>query len=374
MVKTRHKTRIAALSLPLLILFAGCSFGRGAVTAHPEVLEISEGVPGKNLSLAVSDTMLLAVFSDRESTTLKTLLVPIGPHLPAAAPRATVLDKIDVTPPLSPTFGEHAVVVSGNQIGVLYAARHNEDRSVLKLAYRTTDAPQWKLDIVDPPGDPVALLPQPNASLAVFWASGALLSHTFPSSDPATVLHDPFQLQSRASVFSPTGFTVFDGASQTMMEVSLGDSGATSRVVPNATAVHSSLLTPDGRLAVLTWDVRSRRLLLIEEKPGKEGFSRTTVTLCDGTTTVALLPPHKRAGFLFLFDEIRHSGAGSTEHVLSLLSPGGLLGGFGSRYEKSVILSGPQPIEGFSALETPDAIYVLALQGTLKLLRIGFQP
>jgi hypothetical protein len=367
------KTRLFPLGFaPLLLsLLVGCiPVARGGA-GHPEVLQIAEGAPGKHVSLAVLDTTLLGVFSDRESTTLKTFQVPIGPHLLTDAPAATVLDKIDVTPPLSPVFGEHVLAVTGNRIEVMYAARHNEDRTVLKLAYRDFDSAQWKLDIVDPPGDPVALLPGKDSSLALFWASSALLSRTFASMDSPVKVREPFQIRDRASTFSPTGFTVFDGASQTLMEVTLGESGATFRPIAGAFEVHSSILDADGKLAVLTWDARSRRLRLLEEKPGKPDFSRTTVTLCDGTATVALLPPHRRAGFFFLFDEVRRSGAGSTEHQLSLLSPSRVLGGLGTRYEKSVVLSGPLPVEDFFAVETPDAIYVLALQGTLKLIRIG---
>ncbi|HTP59986.1 MAG TPA: hypothetical protein VMM82_13775 [Spirochaetia bacterium] len=369
MVKTRLFSLAVLCPALLVVLLAGCS---AAVAARSEILEIKEGVPGKFVSLAASGANLFALFSDRESTTLKTLQVPIGPHLPAQAPAATVLDKIDVTPPLSATFGEHALAVIGTTVEVLYAARHNEDRGVLKLAYRDIDAPQWKLDIVDPPGDPVAVLPRSGSSFALYWAAGSLLSRVFPSDNAAVALSAPFQLQGRASVFSSNAFTVFDGASRAMMEVSVGPEGVTTRQIPDASAVSSSLLTPDGRLAVLTWDARSRRLLLLEGRQGREDFSRTTVTLCDGTVTVALLPPHRRAGFLFLFDEVRHSGSGSTEYQLSLLSPGAVLGGLGSRYQKEAVLSGQLPIESFAALETTDAIYILALQGTLKLIRLGF--
>ena len=363
------KTRLFLLgSLPLFLSFlAGCGAMTHGAASHPEVLEITAGIPGKYLSLAASDSTLFAVFPDKESTTLKTFQLPLGADLPSGAPVAAVLDKIDVAPPLAPAFGEHVLALTGGRIEVLYTARHNEDHSVLKLAYRDVDAAQWKLDIVDPPGDPVAILPRDLSSLSLFWATDALLSRTFPSGDAASMQHTPFQFQGRPSMFSPTGFTAFDASSQRLFEVTLG--GA-ARSIPGASAVQSSILDPQGRLAVLTWDAHARRLLLLEERPGTTEFRRTTVTLCDGTVSVALLPAHRRAGFLYLFDEIRRSGAGSTAHQLSMLSPSPVLGGLGSRYEKSVVLSGPLPIEGFAATETADAVYVLALQGTLKLIRI----
>ena len=359
-------------------LLAGCGAVNRGVATRPEVLEIGDGVPGKYVSLAAVDTTLFAVFSDRESTTLKTLQVPIGPHLPAGLPAATVLDKIDVTPPLSPSFGEHVLAASGSRIEVMYASRHNEDHSILKIAWRESADSQWRLDIIEPPGDPVALLG--GSSPVLFWASGALYRRAQASPDPAVALPQPFQLRGRASTFSPDGFTVFDGASGTLMAVTLAPEGVRVRPVPGASEIHSSLLNSDGRLAVLSWDAKSRRLLLFEEKPrntevaGGTEFNRTTVTLCDGTGTAIVLPPHRRGGFLFLFDEIRRAGAGSTDHQLSLLAPARLIGGLGSRYEKSVVLSGPEPIEGFAASETPDALYILAVQGTLKLIRVGLQP
>jgi hypothetical protein len=362
-------------SLPLAVLFfsllVGCAAGTRGAASHTEILELGGGVPGKFLSLAASDTMLFAVFSDKESTTLKTFQLPLGAHLPSDAPVAAVLDKIDVAPPLSPAFGEHVLAVSGGRIVVLYTARHNEDHSTLKLAYRDLDATPWKLDIVDPPGDPVAILSPDSPSLTLFWASDALLSRTFPSGDMPSIQQATFRLEGRPCTFSSAGFTAFDGGSHQLVAVTLGDSGATLRPVRGASAIQSAGLGPDGKLAVLTWDSRARRLLLLEERPGTPDFLRTTVTLCDGTASVALLPPHRRPGFLFLFDEIRRSGAGLTEHQLSLLVPGPMLGGLGTRYDKAVILSGALPIEGFAAAETADALYVLALQGTLKLIRIG---
>jgi hypothetical protein len=366
------KTRLLLLgSLPVLFsLLFGCGAMTGGPAARPEILVIGEGVPGKYLSLAASPTTLFAVFPDKESTTLKTFLLPLGARLPSAPPATTVLDKIDVAPPLSPAFGEHVLAVTGSRVEVLYTVRHNEDHSVLKLAYRDLDAVQWKLDIIDPPGDPVAILQGDSSPLGLFWASDVLLSRTFPSGNAASIQQAPFRLLGRPSTFSPEGFTAFDGASQRLMALTLGESGAALRSVPGASAIQSSLLDPGGKLAVLTWDAHGRRLLLLEETPGHPGFRRTTVTLCDGTGTVALLPPHRRPGFLFLFDEIRRSGAGLTGHQLSLLFPGPVLGGLVSRYEKSVVLSGPLPIESFTAIEAADALYVLALQGTLKLIRI----
>lgn len=81
--------------------------------------------------------------------------------------------------------------------------------------------------------------------------------------------------------------------------------------------IHSSLLLPDGRLAVLSWEQKTRRLQLLELKPGEAFPSRSLVTLSEDTNTVALLvppdqesvPAHDAPGRLFfLYDETRIPG------------------------------------------------------------------
>ena len=365
MVKTK-----AVLSFTLVVLLAGCAAPDPSLSAHIETLSIPARVPGRFLSLARAGDALVAVFSDRESTTLKMLQVPIGDHLPSEVPPAAVIDKIDTTPPLSPAFGVHVLAVHNATASVLYPVRESEDKTVLKLASKPLDASQWTFDVVEPAGDPVAILPGDKGSLSVFWAAGSLLTRSYPDGTAALTLRSPFGIVDRASVFASYGFTAYDGLSHSLLALG-GNDGSSIREVSGAGPVHSSLLTPDGRLAVLTWDTSTRRLFLLEGEPGASRLSRTTVTLCDATATVALLPARERSRYLFLFDEERRRGAGRVQHDLSLIAPAHVLGALGSRYRKTVLLSGDQRIEGFAAIEALNALYIVANNGKLTLLRVG---
>jgi hypothetical protein len=357
MVKTK-----ASLLLCCAVLCAGCGASGAPFSPHPEVLAIPAGAPGRFLSLGIARDQLCAVFSDAESTTLKLIRVPLSPHLPATPPNAVVIDRIDSAPPLSPSFGAHVLSVSDAAVSILYLARQGEEKSVLKLATKAIDAPQWTLDVMEPPGAPLAILPAEKGALSLFWASGSLWMRGYPDSTSAQALAGAFEPRSRASVFAPFGFTAFDGGSNELWKISRSGGGFSSKVVPGAYAVHSSALLPDGRLAVLSWDAEARRLILLEERQAGGAMSRTTVTLCDETTNVALLPVHD--GYLFLFDESRRGGVSGPQHTLSLISRAG------ARYRKTVLLSGTHSIDGFSAVRAGEALYVIAVQGGVKLLRV----
>ena len=361
----------ACVLMALAVLLSCCTARQDGYLLHPETLLIEARPSGRFLSLAVAGTNLLAVFSDRETTTLKLMTIPLGPHLPSEAPTAEIVDKVDVSPPLSPTFGAHMLTVRGNAVDILYLCRGSDDRSILKLASRSLEARQWNLDVLEPPGEPLAALPDEKGAVSVFWAAGSLLSRVLPGASVVSTLRSTFQLSGQASVFGEDGFTVYDAASRSLLVVKRSESGYLSREFPGASAVQSSLLSPDGLLAVLTWDAPTRRLSLLEQKPDTEKVSRTTVTLSEGTGKVALLSSPVRSMYVFLFDEQRQTGGIRAQYQLSVIAPGTFLGAFGARYRKGTLLSGPEPVEGFAAVEAPDALYVLALQGGLKLLRVA---
>lgn len=366
MVKTK-----AALLMAFIVLLTCCTARQQGFLLHPETMSIPGNSHGRFVSLAAAGTSLLAVFSERETTTLKFMRLPLGPHLPAEAPAPTIVDKVDVSPPLSPTFGVHVLAARGDSIYLLYLDRESEDRSVLKLASKSLEAPQWNLDVLEPPGEPLAALPAENGAVSVFWAAGSILSRRLPVASPLSTLRSSFQQTGQSSVFGPDGFTVFDAVARSLIVVRAGEAGFSCRELAGATPVQSALLAPDGLLAVLTWDAQTRRLYLLEQRSDMEKASRTTISLSEGTGTVALLPSPVRSTYLFLFDEESQLGGIRTQHQLSIIAPGYLLGAIGTRYRKATLLSGTEPIEGFSALETQDALYVLALQGGLKLLRLG---
>jgi hypothetical protein len=365
MVKTK-----ATLLLALVVLVAGCTERQQGFLLHPEILPVPGNSHGRFVSLAVAGADLVAAFSERETTTLRFMRLPLGAHLPAEAPAAAIVDKIDVSPPLSPTFGAHVLSAHGDTVDILYLDRESEDRFVLKLASRSVDAPQWNLDVLEPAGQPLAVLPAANGTVSVFWAADSLFSRRLPGASPLLTLRSTFQQAGQASVYGPGGFTAFDAASRSLIVVSGSETGFIARELTGATAVQSSLLGSDGLLAVLTWDARTRRLVLLEQRSEMEKISRTTVSLSEGTGTVALLPAPARSTYMFLFDEERQLGGIRAQHQLSIIGPGYRLGAIGARYRKATLLSGMEPIEGFAAVETQDALYVLVLQGGLKLLRL----
>jgi hypothetical protein len=114
--------------------------------------------------------------------------------------------------------------------------------------------------------------------------------------------------------------------------------------------------------------------MLSQQNPAGGAFATATVTVCDGTRTVALLPGQTDSNFIVLFDEIRSVGAGKSVSQVSLIAPGSLLGARGTRYRKAVLSSGDSIIDGFAAARTADALFVLVSQGDLRLLRIPLAP
>jgi hypothetical protein len=353
---------------PFLVLFlaalvAGCGASGGAPGPAPEVAPVPAVEPGRAVSIGIGGGQVFAVFSDAASTTLKLLHFPLADHLPDTLPAAEVIDKIDVAPPLSPRFGAHVISVSDTDVNVLYLARQGEDKTVLKLARRAREAAQWTMDIVEPPGEPLAILPAgTTGGLSLFWAGGALMTRDTTGGAMAQVITDSFTTVDRASVGGPAAFTAWDSGSRSLVAVTRRGDGYAAHAVAGAQDVQASLVLPDGRLAVLTWDEGSQRLFLLEEKAGG-ATERTTVTLCDGTTAVALLPA--RSGYLFLFDEAQKGAVGGPRHALSLLAR------FGARYRKTILLSGTDPVEGLAAVRTDDALYVIVQQGGIKLVRIA---
>ena len=364
-----------------LLLVAACSLAMGGcgargpfVSVRPESLELSRGPAAPFLSLAAAPGSLYCVFADRATTTLDLVQLPDTPHLPPSAPAAEVIDKVDVVAPLSPTFGEHVLAVAGSRAAVLYQDRESDVKNVLKLATRTFGEKQWTLDILEPPGDPLDLEPAAPGGFDAAWSPG-LLSYrpaAGPARDAAAPL--PFKLQGRPSADGSGGFTAFDSLTSQLLSMRWTGTGFSTQVVPGGSPVQSSLRSAVGRLRVLSWDAKARRLLLHQESARAGSFSTSTVTVCDGTGAVALLPGQSDSTFLIVFDEVRSVGAGRTISQVSLIAPGSLMGARGTRYRKAVLASGEAGIDGFAAARTTDALYVLVSQGNVKLLRIPLAP
>ena len=356
-----------------LFALAGCPAGRAALHLRVESVAIPAGRPSGPVSLLARGGFLVAVFSDREATSLAVCEVPVGPHLPSSVPAPHLVDKVDVSPPPSPWFGEHACAASGGSVSILYLDREREDKSVLKLATRTADAvgtvgaAQWRLDILEPAGRPVALLALPDGRLASLWTPGPLLLRA-GSASPETLL-DVFQPGSRALEFAAgdtRGFTVFDEASRQLLWYSWTAGTLSRGVVADAGAVQAPTLdlseTGAPRLAVASYDSSQRRIYLFQQTQDPRHFTRVTATMALGTTALFCAP--WAGGHLFLYDETRPLGGGRAASDLSLIAPDG------ARYRKQVVSTGSAPLLSVSAVLVDGVLYILALRQDLTLMRV----
>jgi len=388
MVKTRFLFLLASV-----ILFAGCGLLSRSERANPEVLQIATARLGSEASLVRSGDRLVVVYSDWETTGLYEVEVPITDHLPTVAPAANMIDKIDIALPVSSAFGEHVVAARGNTITVMYLARAFEDKMILKIASRDSGAPAWTLDALEPPGDPIAILPLGSDRLDLFWAAGNLLHMAYPRAGQAESLLDPFTPAERAGAFGAStsadsgtdaGMTVYDSISRSLLVFRWNGSTYDHVKMDGTGPISSSLLLPDGSLAVLSWDPATRRLELLVLGRGDSKVSRSLVTLSEGTAKVALLPPAESEGppgnartparidrLLFLYDDARRLGGGRVLHELCLLAPGSGWIPVSRKYRKVVLTSSPDPITDFSAVEAAGRLYVLVRQGGLRLLGLS---
>jgi hypothetical protein len=177
-----------------------------------------------------------------------------------------------------------------------------------------------------------------------------------------------FRPAGRPDAFGPDGFTTFDATEGSLYAVQRAAGGFAARRVEGAGAVHSSLESADGVLSILSWNGASRRVVLLEGALTSRGPRRSTVTVCDGTTTVSLLPGPTRGTYLILFDESRREGARQV-YAVSLIAPAAAFQMPGARYRKSVLFESERPIDGFAAVQTPDALYVLVQSAGMTLVR-----
>jgi hypothetical protein len=373
MVKTR--TLFGVLhALAVAAALSGCSAGGRLVGLQPESLQLSSGPTGPSMSLAVESGTLYSVFADRATTGLDMVSIAAGPHLPESAPAAQLIDRVDVAPPLSPFFGEHVFATGGGKMALLYLDRETDTKNVLKLASRPLDAAQWDMAVLEPAGDPLALQPDGKGGFAAAWSSG-LLSYRGADGQVVPGFPElPLRLEGRSGPDGQDGFSAYDGLASALLWLRWNGTGFTAQPVPDGGPVNASLRSPSGRLSVVSYIPKARRLLLHQESEPSRTFSTVTVTVCDGTSCVALLPGASDSTFLFLFDETRTVGAGRTIYQLSLIAPASLLGARGARYRKAALAAGDVRVDGFAAVRTADALYVLVSQGNLKLLRFPLSP
>jgi hypothetical protein len=369
MVKTRSLSFSTILAAFAAIL-SGCAVRGPFAHVTPESIVLSRGPSAPFLSIAEHSGILSAVYADRATATIDLIEIPGGPNLPSTAPDPVVIDKVDVVAPLSPAFGEHVLAVAAGTTAVLYLDRETDVKNVLKLASRSAGQQQWNLEILEPAGDPLALVPDREGGFDAAWCSGLLSYRPVGYGGTPGVPELPFRVQGRPSPDGTDGFTAFDTLTSSLLFVRWTGTGFTKQVIDGGTPVQASLRTAAGRLKVVTWDARARRIILHQETAPGAKLSTATVTLCDGTKQLALLPGDSESTVIVVYDETHAAGGGKTVYEVSLIAPGSLLGGWGSRYRKEVVTSGETLIDGLAATRTPDALYVLVSQGGLRLFRI----
>jgi len=369
MVKTTSRFG-ALVPLAIAVLLSGCTARGQLVRLRPESLQLSPGETAATVSLSTDSGSLYAVFADRATAGLYMITLPVAPHLPPAAPAAELIDKVDIAAPLSPFFGEHVLAADRGTVAVLYLDRETDTRNVLKLASRASTANQWDLDVLEPAGDPLALFPDERGGFAAAWASGLLSYRSSTGQVLPAVPPLPLQLQGKPGPDGQGGFTAYDSLASVLLWLRWNGNGFDAKPVPGGGPVSASLHSPSGRLAVVSYSPKARRLLLHQGADGAPGFSSQTVTVCDGTTAVALLPGGSDSSYFIVYDETRTVSAGRTSYQVSVVAPGSLLGAGGARYRKAVIAESEHRVDGVAAARAPGSLYVLVSQGGLRLWRI----
>ena len=368
--------KLCAASALLLAVFAmaGCGLRGGALDLKPSSLAVAPRPAGAYLSMAVDAGRIHALYTDPAATTLDLVTLPQnGGALPSTPPAVEVIDKLDVAAPLAPFFGEHLMAAQDGTVGILYRDRETDTKTVLKLAWKGDGESAWNLDVLDPAGDPLCLTPDAKGGFSAAWTSGVISRRNPAGAAGLTVPPISLSLVGRPQPTGAEGFTAYDATTSSLLDFEWNGAGYSAQPVPDGGPVHGSLRTPSGRLEIASYDPARRRLLLHEQKGSDGGFSTQTITVCDGTSQVVLLPGRGDSS-LVIFDETRLGGTGRIVSQLSVLGPGSVLGGRGARYRKGVLSVGDARIEGFAAARTEDSLYVLLSQGSVRLLRIPLYP
>jgi hypothetical protein len=357
-VKTSALLRAAALAATLAA--AGCGTPE---TLRPPVQQLALGRvrSGSTLSLASSGGSLLAVFSEWDSGTILVSEIPEGPRLPDAAPPPAVVDRVQAGPALSGSLGLHAAGAFGGSFHVLYLDRRREDHKVLKSLTRPSSA-RWEIDPVEPPGEPVAVLPDASGSAAAFWAAGSLLWKPLAAGTDPAPLRTPF-LPAGPGSAAGSAFTVYDTAARELLLVRPRGTSWSVSPVPGGGPVQCAAVSPSGGPAVAVYDPDSRRIRLLELKPDG-GWKSSTVTIARGTRFIYACG--RGGSYVFLYDGVEAARGGSPHSCLWLLARSN------GQYRRSVVWEGTAPLAGAAACVDGDAAYVLLAQtAEVTLLRVA---
>ncbi len=332
--------------------------------AQAETLEFPGTAAPTAASLAVTGGRVYVVFADLATTSLELFELPAATALPSTAPPPSFVDRIDVAPPLAATFGAHAVgVAPSGAVELLYVDRERDEQTLLKRVTRPAGSSDWLLALEAPVGLPLAVVPLGRSVFASFWeARGTLLARL--GSAPL-VVRQAFALVGRtvslpADAASPPAFLASDRASGSLLVVSPPSGQPMVRKVTASADAYAAVRTPQGGLAVATWD-RERKRIMLEETQGSASPRETVVAPSDGVSSLALAA--SPAGWVFVFDEVVPAPLGRWTHGLSMLVPGR------PRYRKLVLSRGLDPVRLFRTCEVDGWLYVLEIRDKARLLR-----
>jgi hypothetical protein len=335
-----------------------------SVSVNSAVKELSHLRPGSTVSLVDAGSSLFAVSTDRESQALSVIEIPFSAEsLHTESARTVLEDKIDGGPTLSPRFGQFAAAAAGSVPNVVYLDSVSESAAVLKWISRPkTD---WRVDTLEPAGQPVALCPASGAVPLAFWAAGGSLLESDGKEAPR-VVSEPFS-SATPGCSAGDGFTVWDLSSDRLLFIRPSTTGASISEVPDGGPIHASTLRKDGMLAVAVYEPDSKSIFLLEEESSDTAgqslkMKKILVVQSGGTGCLALSP--YASGYLFLYDSVQGPGENRT-HALCLLYP------WQGRYERAVIFSSKEPIAGMKAVFREDSFYVLVSGSTLDLVSVS---
>jgi hypothetical protein len=368
MVKTtaaREALPVLPAALAALLLLQGCAAGR-TVNLHPQVLTLSAEAGG-SVSVVPVGSSLVTVFSRRPSATLETASVDAAGPLPASAPVPSVIDIVDVVPPLPGDLGDHVLISRSGTATLLYRDRLRTDQQALKVATRSPGEDGWTVDVIDPPGDPLGAITADLGKRDLFWANGSLLWRRLPGTSPTAILLPSFVSSGRPVDLADRGFAARNERDGLVYVISGSAGSYSARSVGPASAVFGAALRTDGRAAIATWDRATRRLVLREETAPGGPLKESIVTLSDGTTSVSVLVTGA-GDLLFVFDEaVRRSGR--TIHDVSLLAPAAVMGVPGRGYRKAVLIETSSPVISVAAATAAGSLDVVVQSDAVRLVR-----
>ncbi len=278
--------------------------------------------------------------------------------LPASPPEPTLVDKVDVTPTLTEGLGENSAGAVQGAVHVLYVDRQREDKRVLKWA-TWAGGPRWSIDVLEPPGIPLAVLPGPSGGATALWAADGMLLSAASGTVSPSIVRVPFSTAGGASS-AAGGLTVYDTGSRALVWLAPDPAGWSQVEVPGGREVHCAAPAPAGGLAVATYVPERHRIMLFESGRDRR-WKSTAVTSSDDTRFVYLAPFEGR--YLFLYDGVEGVRSGGRVSTLSLLVPDG------RRYSRKILWQGERPLAGAAARLSGRTLYVLWAGESVTLLR-----